>query len=210
MNKNSVQLVVGAISLIALLAYTLVHTGSLLARYIEPSFVGYIAAFGIELSVAGLSLRIGELRRSKQKAGFFVFVLVAVVFVSALANVAEGFATQQEQAMTLANISQLDPIQAIVGLAATGLISLIVLALSEIIGTDISLIAKQAELDRKKLEREQAKAQDEAEQEQADEETQRFICEDCGREFGTVQALNAHGRVHSPSSSNGKVKADVV
>ena len=191
MNKQNIQLGAGGLALVALLAYTLVHTGGLLARYIEPAFVGYVAAFGIELSVVGLSLRIGDLKRNKQKASFFVFVLVAVVFVSALANIAEGFAHQQGYMVTVATISQLDPIQAVIGLAATGLISLIVLALSEIIGTDISTIAKQAEQERRKIEREQAKEQEEAEQEQ---EVDSYECEDCGKVFGTVNALNAHGR----------------
>ncbi|MCP4423499.1 MAG: hypothetical protein GY803_03310, partial [Chloroflexi bacterium] len=47
-------------------------------------------------------------------------------------------------------IRQLDPIQAFIGLAATGLVSLIVLALSEIVGTDVETAVKQAERERKR------------------------------------------------------------
>lgn len=146
-DKLNVQLIAGIIALASLLAYTLVHTGGLLAHYINPPFVGYVAALGIEASIVGLSLRIGDLKRSKQSTKFFIFVLVAVVIVSAIANIAEGFYTQQKHFLTLATIQQLDPIQAVIGLTATGLISLIVLAMSEIIGTDLTAVAKQAAKD---------------------------------------------------------------
>lgn len=145
--KNNIQLVTGTIALVSLLTYTLVHTGGLLAHYIKPAFIGYIAAFGIETAVVGLSLRIGDLKRSKQSTTFFISVLVAVVVVSALANIAEGFNMQQGHIMTLETVRELDPIQAVIGLTATGLISLIVLAMSEIIGTDINAVVKASARD---------------------------------------------------------------
>lgn len=148
--KTNLQIIISIISLLALLAYTLVHTGGLLARYIHPPFVGYVAALGIEAAVVSLSLRIGELRKSKQSTGFFFFVLLAVVIVSAVANIAEGFTAVQAEPLTLQSVKQLDPIQAFIGLAATGLVSLIVLALSEIIGTDVQMVVKQVERDRKR------------------------------------------------------------
>lgn len=147
--KAKAQLTVGIISLVALLAYTLVHTGGLLARYIEPGLIGYIAAFGIEASVVSLSLRIGELRKSKQSTKFFVFVLVSVVIVSAIANIAEGFEAAQGVTLTLETVKQLDVVQATIGLTATGLISLIVLALSEIVGTDVTQTIKVVEKERR-------------------------------------------------------------
>lgn len=149
MNPKKLQASTGLLSLLALLTYTLIHTGGLLSRYINPAFGGYIAAFGIELTIVSLSLRIGELRRYKQDSRFFLFVLVAVVVVSALANVAEGFFTNQGELLTVKNVASLDPIQAIIGLCATGLISLIVLALSEIIGTDVQQIVFESEKQRR-------------------------------------------------------------
>jgi hypothetical protein len=148
--KSKAQIGVSVLALLALLTYTLVHTGGLLARYVHPPIVGYVAAFGIEAAVVSLSLRIGELRRSKQSTGFFIFVLIAVVIVSAVANIAEGFTAVQGERLTVNTIRQLDPIQAFIGLAATGLISLIVLALAEILGTDVETIVKQAEKERKR------------------------------------------------------------
>jgi hypothetical protein len=148
--KANVQIGVTVLSLLALLTYTLVHTGGLLAHYVHPAFIGYIAAFGIEAAVVSLSLRIGELRRSRQSTGFFLFVLVSVVVVSAVANIAEGFTAVQGEQLTSQTIRQLDAIQAFIGLAATGLISLIVLALAEILGTDVETAVKQAERDRKR------------------------------------------------------------
>lgn len=147
--KAKVQIGVTVLSLLALLTYTLVHTGGLLARYVHPPAIGYIAALGIEAAVVSLSLRIGELRRSKQSTGFFLFVLIAVVVVSAVANIAEGFTIVQGEALTRATIQTLDPVQAFIGLAATGLVSLIVLALAEILGTDVETAVKQAERQRK-------------------------------------------------------------
>lgn len=148
--KEKIQIGVTVLSLFALLTYTLVHTGGLLARYVHPAAIGYVAAFGIEAAVVSLSLRIGELRRSRQSTGFFFFVLIAVVVVSAVANIAEGFTAVQGEALTLATVRSLDPVQAFIGLAATGLVSLIVLALAEILGTDVETAVKQADKERKR------------------------------------------------------------
>jgi len=148
--KAKIQIGITILSLLALLTYTLVHTGGLLARYVHPAAVGYVAAFGIEAAVVSLSLRIGELRRSKQSTLFFLFVLVAVVAVSAVANIAEGFTAVQGERLTSVTVRQLDPVQAFIGLAATGLISLIVLALAEILGTDVQTAVKQIERQRKR------------------------------------------------------------
>ncbi len=147
--KTKVQLITGIVSLIALLAYTLVHTGGLLAVYVTPGFVGYVAAFGIEASIVSLSLRIGELRKSNQSTIFFLFVLIATVIVSAVANVSEGFHTSQGVSLTLETVRQLDIVQAMIGVTATGLISLIVLALSEIVGSDVTQTVKLVEKERK-------------------------------------------------------------
>jgi predicted transcriptional regulator len=151
--KSKTQLLAGVVSLLALLAYTWVHTGGLLSIYVRPAIVGYVAAFGIEAAVVSLSLRIGDLRRSNVSAGFFLFVLVGVVAVSALANIAEGFRTAQSEPLTLSTVQRLDIVQAVIGLAATGLISLIVLALSEIIGTDVNVVVSQAERERQRASR---------------------------------------------------------
>lgn len=151
--NTKLQIIAGALSLTALLVYTLVHTGGLLATYVNPWWVGYIAAFGIELAVVSLSLRIGDLKRTGQDSRFFMFVLVSVVIVSALANISQGFAVAHKTEMTLQNIRQLDAIQAIIGLTATGLISLIVLALSEIIGVDVNAVVRQMEREQRIVER---------------------------------------------------------
>jgi DNA-binding transcriptional ArsR family regulator len=113
-----------------------------LAEYVNPPFVGYIAALGIELSIVGLSLRIGELKRSGLDARFFVATLIAVATVSALANVAMGYSVKFGEPLTVANVGQLDIVQAVVSLAATGLISLVTFALAELVGQDVSAAAK--------------------------------------------------------------------
>lgn len=136
---KALQITCGIVALLCLLLYTWWHTGALLARY-SPWFIGYPAAFGIELAVVSLSFRIGQARHAK----FFYFVLVAAVIVSALANVAEGFYTVKGVALTTATIDRLDALQWIIAIAATGLISLIVLALAEIVGSDATSAAPAA------------------------------------------------------------------
>lgn len=148
--KAKVQLTVGIISLIALLIYTLAHTGALLSRYVTPGYIGYICALGIEMSIVSLSLRIGDLRKSQQSTAFFLFVLVSVVVVSAIANVSEGFSTMYQEQLTLSNVRQLDFVQSLIGVTSTGLISLIVLALAEIVGTDVTQTVKLVEKERNK------------------------------------------------------------
>lgn len=141
----SVQAIFGAVSLAALLVYTWTHTGALMARYVQPAAIGYICAAGVELAVVSLSLRIGDLRRSGQSARLFVAVLVAVLVVSALANVAEGYATLYGALLTVAAIGRLDLLQAVIGVSATGLISVVVFALADIIGSDVRRAASRAE-----------------------------------------------------------------
>ena len=136
MSRNG-KIIVGMFSLVFVLLYNWTHTGGLLASYVRPEFVGYIAAAGIELSVVGLSLRIYELRTEQSDAKFHVATLAAVVIVSALANIAEGYAVKFGESLTSANIGRLDAVQAIVSLSATGLLSLVVFALAEVVGHDI-------------------------------------------------------------------------
>ena len=136
MSRNG-KIIIGMFSLVFVLLYNWTHTGGLLASYVRPEFVGYIAAAGIELSVVGLSLRIYELRTEQSDAKFHIVTLAAVVIVSALANIAEGYAVKFGESLTSANIGRLDAVQAIVSLSATGLLSLVVFALAEVVGHDI-------------------------------------------------------------------------
>lgn len=123
--------------------------------------------------------------------------------MSAVANIAEGFQALHGQPLTTSTISQLDPLQAIIGLLATGLISLIVLALSEIAGTDVSTAIRKAEREAKRAEQaaapppqEPAPKPAQAEQEPAESGV---VCDVCERPFATQQALNAHKRFCMPA-----------
>lgn len=137
MSLRYTQIIGGFVALAALLLYTWYHTGALLANYIADKWVGYIAAVGIELAVVILSLSIGQARRTGQATGFFYFVLVSTAAVSVIANVSEGFRADRGVGLTLDTWHRLDPLQWVIALAATGLISLIVLALSEIVGAGV-------------------------------------------------------------------------
>ncbi len=136
MSRNG-KIIIGLLSLVGVLLYNWTHTGGLLASYVKPEFVGYIAAAGIELAVVGLSLRIDEMRRAQADATFHLVTLAAVVIVSALANIAQGYLVKFGTELTSANIGRLDAVQVVVSLSATGLLSLVVFALAEVVGHDI-------------------------------------------------------------------------
>lgn len=125
---------VAGIALLAMLAYNFVHTGGLLARYVDPAPVGYVAAFGIELAVVALSVAIGTKKYHGLNSRGLVGVLIAVLIVSFLANVEQGHLTRYRRDITWITFGTIDWIQGMIGLAATGLVSLIVMAMSEITG----------------------------------------------------------------------------
>ena len=132
--KFTMQIMITAVALVLVLVYNFVHTGGLLASYVAPWWIGYVAAVGIELAVVGLSLQIGRRRRDKEATGFFYFVLIAVVVVSALANMSQGHLQRYQTDITVETVTTIDVIQAVVGVAATALLSLIVMAMAEIVG----------------------------------------------------------------------------
>ncbi len=137
MNKT-LRIIIGLVALGAVLLYNFVHTGNILASFIDPSEVGYIAAGGIEAIVIFLSMQISERRRDKRSTRLFVGALVAVVVVSALANVAEGYAVKFGKPLEVAVFGATDFAQLVVWLSSTGLLSLVVFAMAEIIGDDMT------------------------------------------------------------------------
>lgn len=143
-NKRTFEMTVCLLALFGLLSYTFVHTGALLARWVNPWGWGYAAALGVELSVVLMSLRIGAMKKVGKRAGWLLFVLIVTLVVSAVANMVEGFYAYTGTQLTTNTISNLDWIQGMVGMLATGFICVVVFALSEVIGTDIDYLAKQA------------------------------------------------------------------
>lgn len=129
--EQNAMLLVCTIGLFALLTYTFVHTGAFLARFVRPAGVGYLAAFGVEIIIAALAWR---LSRGQTKNGYLTFALVIALVVSAFANVYEGYAERYGEQLTYANIWQIDIIQAVLLVFATGLISVLVFAISDIVG----------------------------------------------------------------------------
>jgi DNA-binding transcriptional ArsR family regulator len=136
-NRRDAEIAVGFVAMLCLLAYTFWHTGGLLARYITPGVLGYVAAFGIELSVVAMAFRIGELGWTAPNATPFKWTLAGVLGVSVLANLAEGYAARYDGVLVVDAVGRLDPIQGIIGVAATALLSIVVYALAEIVGADV-------------------------------------------------------------------------
>lgn len=137
--KNIEQFLMFALAVVgtvALLTYTFVHTGGLLAKYVEPPWVGYVAAFGIELIIALMSFKLARLRTNAKGRNGLIALLAGALLVSALANLSEGYETRFEQSLTLANIGEIDVIQAVIGVSATALLSLLVFAVAEILGDE--------------------------------------------------------------------------
>lgn len=152
MNSKTIELYglisLSILTLVALLAYTFVHTGGLLSEYVNPWQVGYVAAFGVEAAIITMSIRIGKLlrhlARSRYKGleGWMSLLwqgstLLFVLAVSAAANVVEGHKVKYGLEMTLATIQDLDALQVAIGLLATGLIPVVVLSMTEIVSGEI-------------------------------------------------------------------------
>lgn len=150
--QRKIELAVGGLALFGLLAYTFVHTAGLLARWVDFEPVAWAAAFGVELSIVWMSIRIGANRKAGKQTKWLVFVLGVTLFISAVANVVEGFAANQAEQLTIASASAIDPIQAIVGVFATAFVCLVVFALSEVIGTDVDKAITQAKRGEQKAE----------------------------------------------------------
>lgn len=125
----------GYIALVSLLLYNWLHTGELLSRYIAPSFIGFVAALGVELAVVELSVRIGQHGWKSVQSAPYRKTLLAVLTVSAFANVYEGYAVKYGGELTWNAIWTIDLVQGIVGVAATGLLSWVVYRLSDITST---------------------------------------------------------------------------
>ena len=158
--ETNIILYAAIIAVVCLLSYTFVHTGAVLARYIRPWQFGYACAFGIELIVALISYKLSILRKlGTGRTVMLVFILVAALSVSAVANVYEGYYIKYGEELSRENIGQIDKIQAFVGLTATALISLLVFAVSEIIGNDADTIAKANQREQRKAERSEQGAQ---------------------------------------------------
>lgn len=147
--KQRLQLVtiLSLLALVAVLSYTFAHTGALLARYIKPELLGYVAAAGVELTVIAMSLQfngLGDSGKSGFSKALFLFVFVATLTVSALANVSEGFRVSMGVEMTSVTFRQIDPVVAIIGVSATGLLSLVTMSLAELLGDSFGVVSSLA------------------------------------------------------------------
>lgn len=161
-----------------LLSYTFVHTGAVLARYIEPKIFGYIAAFGIEGLVAVLSWR----KSFRAKASKNINITLAIVLaISAMANVYEGYVVKFGIELTIKRLYEIDLIQALVGTMVTAMIPFLIFVAGEIMGRSIEDISRIITADdtKEKVDRE-AKA----------------ICEYCDQELknSKPQTRSAHLR----------------
>lgn len=134
---------VSAFGGLLILSYTFVHTSNVLARYIHPPFVGWLAGAGIELIIFSMSWKLATIK-GKDPNRLLKFTLIVSLIVSTIANVAEGYYVSHKQELTWANIGLIDPVQALVGISSNLLLPILVFAVSELVGSDIERITKQA------------------------------------------------------------------
>lgn len=127
-NKRDLQTMLAALAMVLILVYTFWHTAALLASYVTPQPVGWIAALGIEAAVVALSLRAGAYKKT----------LAAALVVSAIANLERGARESglAVDGLTLDSIGRIDWLQAIIGIAATALLSVLVFRLADIVSHD--------------------------------------------------------------------------
>jgi hypothetical protein len=142
--KGQVVVILSLLALVCVLAYTFWHTGALLSRYIVPGLLGYVAAAGVELTVIGMSIQFRDIVASPGKSPgtkvLFVFVFLAALAVSALANVSEGFRVASGVPLMSTTFSVMDPLVAVIGVSATGLLSLVVMSLAELLGDSFNVV----------------------------------------------------------------------
>ena len=142
--EHRIILALSVFALIMLLLYTGVHTANVLARYVQPAFIGWLAAFGIELTIALMAWRLARGKGEGKLNIFIIGALLFALFVSMLANVDEGYRINYQDSLQIANLGQLDVFQGIVGLAVTGLIPVLVFAISEIVGSELFTEVEQS------------------------------------------------------------------
>lgn len=125
--------------IILLLSYTFIHTGAVLARYINPPILGYMAAGGVEGLIMVLSWRRAFRAESTSS---ITFTLATVLVISAIANLYEGYAVKEGQELTVSNLATLDPIQAVVGMLVTFTIPFLVFKAGEVMGSGLEELGK--------------------------------------------------------------------
>lgn len=139
---NEIIAAISAFGGLLILSYTFVHTSNVLARYIHPPFVGWLAGGGIELIIFSMSWKLATIK-GKEPNRLLKFTLIVSLIVSTIANVAEGYFVSHKQELTWANIGMIDPVQALVGISSNLLLPVLVFAVSELVGSDIERITKQ-------------------------------------------------------------------
>lgn len=145
MNSKLITLLLSFAGLFCLLSYTFVHTGNVLAGFVRPSWIGFVAAFGIELLVALMAWRYAQAKRSERTDKFLRFALIATLFVSALANLTEGFHVRYQTDLSWAEITQIGVTQFVIAVAMTGLIPVLVFAVTDLLASDVNKYVKQVQ-----------------------------------------------------------------
>lgn len=135
--KDDMLFALTLLALIFFLIYNFFHTAAAMARYVNPPFIGYVAALGVEIAIVVLSIRIGDLRTQKKSAFMQFGILIGALSVSTLANLTEGFQVAYNQNFTINAFYALDQAQIVISIAMTALISFLVFMLTETISADV-------------------------------------------------------------------------
>lgn len=180
---------------VALLGYTFVHTGAVLARHIEPAVLGYVAAFGIEGLIIVLSWRRAFRRSATQSVSW---TLAIVLSISAIANLYEGYAVKYGQELTWQLLLELDPFQALVWVMVTLVVPFLVFVAGDVVGSGVEAFGKYittlTEDQPKQKRRTATQPIAEPKPKPAEPEQQSHECEFCGATFLNPQGVAAHKR----------------
>jgi hypothetical protein len=140
-NQKDVEFTIGILALVCLLFYNWRHTNLLFMTYADWKWLGWLCAFGIELSIIGLSFKVGRQIAdgtrffSSPSQVFFLFVMVMALLVSAIANMVEGYKIAHGEVLTWSILYKIDAVEWVAWVASNGLISLVAFALAEVIGS---------------------------------------------------------------------------
>ena len=135
MTRKESEFLLTLVSMLCILAYNFKHTADLLAGWVNPYQLGFVAALGIELTVVRLSFSIGSQTELNRRV-FYYCVLAFALIVSIVANISEGFHVKVGSELTTETYGQLDLIQLTLAIGANLLLSLTVASLAEILGSE--------------------------------------------------------------------------
>jgi hypothetical protein len=201
--QNAITAVLWMAFILALIAsFTHVAFAFNTLEYDNRQWVGYVAALAVDSGLAALAYSIQQRKRARQPIRILWGGVAFFTFISAFANLYHALHVQLEGNVHLGAVFSLDPIAAFKAVLLSATLPLMVLYLGEVVSSadaaQIARVEREAAKERRMVDREAMHTAThvaiDANVETHSESTVAFECDECNRQFGTIQALSAHQR----------------